>query len=293
MTVIAMMAGAASIASAQEDARLQAPLNHFFVVIPGDAYEAIRTSDFMTRTFAPFEARTTARNDQTYTGIYFYGRKTYFEFFEPEAQGPVGAAGIALGTDRPGQAASVESAWKAAMGGADRGVVTRKMEADEPPWFEMVSGAGQGPRLRLWFMEYAKEFLPRWYPALTPDRGVSRAEVLDRYVAKIGRSADREKALLGDVVGLTLGLDLVDRTALLSHLEASGWKVSEGDAGTARADGPEGVRISVKPRTGAGGITNIEFALQRAVEKESRRFGSSAALTLEGRRAVLRTQVEP
>lgn len=293
MAVLSMALTLPLVPQAQGDLRVPVPLNHFFVVVPSDAYEAIKTSEFMTRTFAPFEARTTARNDQTYTGIYFYGRKTYFEFFEPEAQGPVGASGIALGVDEGGQISLIEAAWKKALGGAERGAVTRKTETDEPPWFEMVAGAGQGPGLRLWFMEYAKGFLARWYPSLTAARGVTRAEVLDRYVAKIGRSADRETALLGDVIGLDLGLDGTDRTALLGHLGASGWTVVVDGTGNAVAEGPEGVRIRVEPKTGAGGIIGIDFALQRSVPKESHRFGSSVTLTLEGERARLRTGGRP
>ena len=295
-TVAAAFATALPLsATIQAQPRLQAPipLNHFFVVLPKDAYDAIRNSEFMTKTFAPFEARTTARNDQTYTGIYFYGRKTYFEFFEPEAQGPVGASGLALGVDSSGHVAALESAWKKALGGAQQGPVTRKTETGEAPWFEMVSGAGQGPALRLWFMEYHPDFLARWYPALSSARGVTRAEVLDRYVAKIGRSADREEALLGNVTGLTLALDPPDRNALVAHLRASGWVVADTDDGGAEGRGPESVRIVVGPKKTVGGIVGVAFALQKSVPKATYPFGSSVTLTVEGAQAVLRTDARP
>src|SRR5262249_46010053 len=47
-------------------------LNHFFVVTDPGTYSAMRSSSFPSQEFAPFEQRTTARNDTTYTGIYFY-----------------------------------------------------------------------------------------------------------------------------------------------------------------------------------------------------------------------------
>ena len=282
---------------AQDPAALTTPLNHFYVVIPKDAYDAIRASEFMTKVFAPFEARTTVRNDQTYTGIYFYGRRTYFEFFEPDAQGPVGASGIALGTDTPGHLAPLEIAWKKALGGAQRGPVTRKTETGEAPWFEMLAGQGQGPGLRLWFMEYHPAFLKDWYPALTPARGVTRAEILDRYVAKIGGTAGRSRTRFGDVTSMTLVLDPMDRSALLGHLRASGWAVTEGGEGRAEAVGPDSVRIlvdaEVEPKKGPRGIVGVTFALSQSGPQVTHRFGSSVSLSLDGAQAVLRTDSRP
>ena len=175
-------------------------LNHFFVVVDAPSYEAARTSAFLTREFAPFEARTTVRNDKSYTGIYWYGRSTYFELFEPGDQGPAGASGLALGVEEPGASALVKQRWEAALGRGRRGLVTRKTETDEVPWFEMTY-AREIPGLRVWLMEYHRDFLARWYGSLTPARSITRAEVLDRYVAKIGQSDRRDTALLKDVVG--------------------------------------------------------------------------------------------
>ena len=157
-------------------------LNHFYVVVDAPTYEAARTSAFLTRVFAPFEARTTVRNDTSYTGSYWYGRRTYFELFEPPAQGPIGASGLALGVEEPGASAVVQQRWKDALGTAGGGLVTRKTETDEAPWFEM-SYTGEIPGLRVWLMEYHRDFLARWYATLTPgafDRSSGRPRPLRR-----------------------------------------------------------------------------------------------------------------
>ena len=143
-------------------------LNHFFVVVDAVSYRALQESSYMTGAFAPFEIRTTARNDQTYTGAYWYGRRTYFEAFEPDAQGPLGASGLAFGVDGKGESAVVKAAWAAAFGGADSGTVTRKTENGEPAWFQMTYAKAQAG-LRVWLMEYDLDFLARWYPR--PDQG--------------------------------------------------------------------------------------------------------------------------
>ncbi len=238
--VLAATAGAAPRQQAGAGAA-QPPvfLNHFFVVVDAASYQAARSSAFLTRELAPFEARTTVRNDMSYTGIYWYGRRTYFELFEPGSQGQQGASGLALGVEEPGASAGVRRRWQEALGAAGGGPVTRKTENDEPPWFEMTFSR-EIPGLRVFLMEYHAEFLVRWYGELTKPRSIARADVLDRYVAKIGLADRRERALLQDVVGLEIALAPPDRETLVKQLRAVSWLAQ--DAGEAVVcSGPESV----------------------------------------------------
>src|SRR5574341_4090 len=214
--------GALSSTTASSERGPLVPLNHFYVVVDAPSYAAARTSAFLTREFAPFEARTTVRNDKSYTGIYWYGRRTYFELFEPGEQGPAGTSGLALGVEEPAASAMVKLRWEDALGTAGGGLVTRKTETEEVPWFEMTYSR-EIPGLRVWLMEYHREFLARWYETLTPPRSITRADVLDRYVAKIGQSNRRESALLKEVIGLTIALAPAEREALVRQLRAVGW----------------------------------------------------------------------
>jgi hypothetical protein len=260
-------------------------LNHFYVVVDASTYEAARTSAFLTREFAPFEARTTLRNDKSYTGIYWYGRRTYFELFEPGAQGPAGASGLALGVEEPEASAAVKHRWQDALGTASGGLVTRKTATDEVPWFEMTYAA-EMPGLRVFLMEYHRDFLARWYGALTPARSITRADVLDRYVAKIGQVERRESALLREVTALTIALPASERETLVKQLRAVDWTATdEADAVVCR--GPESERIRlVTPADARTGIVEVEFSLQHAVPKAAHRVGS-AELRLEGEAARL------
>ena len=260
-------------------------LNHFYVVVDAATYAAARTSAFLTREFAPFEARTTVRNDKSYTGIYWYGRRTYFELFEPGEQGPAGASGLALGVEEPAASALVQQRWEDALGTAGGGLVTRKTETDEVFWFEMTY-AREIPGLRVWLMEYHRDFLARWYGTLTKARSITRADVLDRYVAKIGRSDRRESALLKDVVGLTIAFAPAEREALVGQLRAVGWTATD-DANAVVCRGPDAERFRlVTPVDARPGIVEVEFSLQHAVAKATHRIGN-AELRLEGTSARL------
>lgn len=281
------------LAGARGSAAAGAPvfLNHFFVVVSAATYDAARKDAFLTGEFAPFESRTTVRNDTSYTGIYWYGRHTYFELFEPGLQGPEGASGLALGVEEPGASAGVRQRWQEALGTASSGPVTRKTEADEVPWFEM-SYASALAGLRVFLMEYDKGFLARWYGELTSARGIARADVLDRYVAKIGRSSQRERALLGDVTGLEIAMAPADRETLVRQLRAVAWIAQ--DAGDAVVcTGPESERLRlVPPREGRTGVLAADFSLQRAFEASVHRVGG-AELWLEGTTARLVVVVPP
>jgi len=262
------------------------------VVTDASTYREAQASTFMTRDFAPFEKRTTVRNDTTYTGIYFYGRHSYFELFDPGAQGPEGSSGLAFGVETPGASAEVKALWAKAAGGADGGPVTRRTEAAEVPWFEMTypqggrPGTANAPVLRLWLMEYASDFLARWYPELTAARSISRADVLDRYVARIGEASRRDAFLMKDVTTLTLALPAEDRERLRAPLRAVGYAVRE-EKGTTVCTGPD-VRLRIVPPTGAArGVVEVEFSLQSRAAPVKRRLGN-AVMTVEGDRARLR-----
>jgi hypothetical protein len=267
-------------------------LNHFYVVVDSDTYEAMQQSTFVTQTFAPFEKRTTVRNDKTYTGIYWYGRHTYFELFEPGAQGPRGASGIAFGADAPGGGAAVKRLWAEALGGADSSRITRRTDNADVPWFEMTYVPGpEGPSelsaLRTWFMEYDREFLARFYPALTPARSITRADVLDRYVAKIGQGNRRAEFRLKDVTELTVALADGDLEALRKEVQSAGWTVTSEPAALVCL-GPEGVRLRVVASSPAeAGIREARFSLQGSGDLMEHRLGS-AVLSIDSTSARLR-----
>ena len=88
--------------------------------------------------------------------------------------------------------------------------------------------------------------------------------VVIRYVAKIGRAADRETAMLRDVTRLTLALDDASRDQLRSHVLPVGWSASapSGEAPVVFT-GPEGVVLEVVKATEARrGIIEARFSVQ-------------------------------
>ena len=241
-------------------------LNHFYVVPDAATYEALRQSAFLKESFAVFEARTTVRKDMSYTGIYFYGDHTYFEFLPPGPGFAEHATGVAFGVEASGAGSALAPRLQEALGVSVKDTaITRQAEGKDVPWFHMITAEGPGDRqpFTTWVMEYESAFLDQWYPTLPPKtRGIERASVLDRYVAKVGPADARTSRQLLDVTALRIALGPQDRSPFLAQCRVLGYAVEE-NADGATCVGPE-VRFVLQP--GEGGIVGFDMKLRTPVD---------------------------
>ena len=258
-------------------------LNHFYLVLDAQTYEEIKGSEFLREEFAAFEHRTTVRADITYTGIYFYGTHTYFEFFAPGEYDRIqGNGGIASGVEAPGASDRLRQRLERyTKTPALNNVVTRRVDEKEHLWFHMVAVAykDSSAKLSTWLMEYHEDFLKNWYPELSPkSSGITREEILERYAAKIGEHEKREGKYLEDVVEMTLALGETDRAFFIKEREAFGYKIA-GDRDQTVCEGP-GIKYTILGGTASpGAISSIKMSLKRDKDgKKNYRFGSRSVL---------------
>jgi Family of unknown function (DUF5829) len=262
-------------------------LNHFFFTLDTESYNAIQASQFLRDEFAPFEQRTTVRQDMSYTGIYFYGAHTYFEFFEAgRGLGRVsGASALAFGVETVGASQRLKSRLEPEAMTVGVRPITRRVGDRDVDWFYMTAVAAGSPLLQTWVMEYRESFLGDWHAELKPTtRGITRAEILERYAAKLGEDDRRRQKLLEDVIEITLALPDAERRELLKECEAFGYRVS-GDQ--RRCEGP-GITFTLSTPTGAtSGITAVKFALRHLKQGQKLYgFGRTALQFNDDRTAV-------
>lgn len=233
-------------------------LNHFYVVLDHETYAAIEANPFLRKEFASFEKRTTVRRDSTYTGLYFYGTNTYFEFFDASTEKrAVGESGIAFGVDASGAMPKVP--------GASAGEITRQWDGKQVPWFQRLSPAERvAPGIDTWVMEYLPDFLKQWRPELEVGQGVSRAEVLKRY--KRALASNPPLPMLEDVTGLTIALETSEKERFLAWNSAIRTRFA----------------LTFEPvKDGARGIRRVEFRLRRPPPASTlMMFGLHSTLTL-------------
>lgn len=241
-----------------------APLNHFYVVPDGATFAAIQATPFLREQFGVYEERTTVRTDISYTGAYFYGTNSYFEFLPPDATRRTGEAGVAFGIEDEGGSAALEQGLSRALGRPLRNfVVTRRLGDADLPWFRMVGlESAPGAPFSTWSMEYDPAFLARWHGELPPaSRAITRANVLTRYAESLGQAKGRDARWLRDVTGLVLGLDAADRAAFESQLRAYGYRLETRGAETIASGGA--TTFTLRPAvSGARGVLEAVFAVK-------------------------------
>ena len=189
-------------------------LNHLLVFVDRDTYRALSASGFLNEYFACSEERTT--HDQatgmSWTGRYYYGRQTYFEFMNPDKTSWAPRDGLAFSIESEGGSDDLARRLEQGTGqDARRYKRNRRYQDQDIPWFWSVEiPRRDDARLISWVMEYDPGFLGSWSPQLPPRQAVSdQAEItrngfLTRYRSAIGDNLpDR---LFRDITSVTVTL---------------------------------------------------------------------------------------
>ena len=226
-------------------------LNHLLVFVDRDTYRALSASGFLNEHFACSEERTT--HDQatgmSWTGRYYYGCHTYFEFMNPEKTSWAPRDGLAFGIEAEGGSEDLARRLKQATESED--LVRRLKQATEVevrryrrdrryqdqdiPWFWSVEiPRADDAWLISWVMEYDPGFLDRWAPDLPPGMtsagtpGIARNRFLTRYRSAIGD--DLPDRLFRDITSVTVTLPPDEADLLESELRVYGFVPMKDDS---------------------------------------------------------------
>ena len=280
---ITLMTG--SLIPSRRDPKLPSsvPLNHFYVVVDSDTYKAIEQSPFLRKEFAVSEQRTTTRTDMSYTGVYFYGDNTYFEFFDASqtAVGRLSDSGLALGVDQAGGLAAIkrELAPKFSVGEAP---ITRGFEGQQVPWFYMAvpKNFPMSSGLRFWVMEYHPKFLMEWNPrSAGKNDGISRKQILQRYADVL--KGVPGKPFLKDVIAITIAADASTQKSLIDLCRHLNYR-ERVDGRTTILDGDD-IEIRLVDETKeARGIQQITMRVTGKPKQTEYRFGARSTLKFHG-----------
>lgn len=259
-------------------------LNHLYVIPDAETYAALAASTFLREAFAVSEERTTVRPDMTYSGLYFYGEDTYFEFLPPDGPLPEGRTGVAFGIESPGGTARLEEALAEVGVKGSSFPVSRNLDGEDLPWFDMFAAMpDHAAWLSLFTLEYDPAFLARWHGELPPKSdAISRRSVLERYAAQL--EIDREAPLFRDIEEVELALGPYDLADLHKVLTAAEYRIEESEGGWT-ANGP-GVRFVVRETEARSRIAAFRMSLRRRAERQTIELGR-ARLSIEGLSATL------
>ncbi len=243
-------------------------LNHLLVFVDRYTYRALSASGFLNEYFACSEERTT--HDQatgmSWTGRYFYGRHTYFEFMNPDKTSWAPRDGLAFGIESEGGSATLARRLEQGTGrDVRRYIRNRRYQDQDIPWFWSVEMPRRDDaRLISWVMEYDPGFLGSWAPHMPPRQSVSDQ-------ADITRSGflTRYRAAIGDDLSGRLFRDITSVTVTLPPDEADLLEVELGIYGYVAADSRKGkVDPGEDSETGIEPMTSLERTKLRGPDLE-------------------------
>ncbi len=264
---------------AQPVAETPVYLNHFYLTVDNATYAMITGSDFLRTRFAPFEERRTVRTDSTYTGAYFYGRNTYFEFFNSATERrAVGDSALAFGVEQPGALDALASTM-AGAGEVSRDLRTRELDGRQVPWFSQLAFGSFGSdtaHIRSFIMEYDPAFLRDWHAGASPSDGtIERANILRRYVAVLPQKP--KAPLLVDVTAVTLAAERWEADQLARQLRLFGYTAAADDT---VFKGPDLTLYLVAASPSRHGIQRVSFRTAGTPERPLEySFGPRSKLT--------------
>jgi len=254
-------------------------LNHFFVVPDGDTYRALAESEFLRKSFAVTETRTTVRADSTYSGLYLYGEHTCLEFLwaiDDRSIG-IGDSGVAFGVEEHGALQHISEALPLEFP-AKLSEISRELDGRPVPWFLMASPRSLPYKgstgFSFWLMEYDSRFLAEWHSSSAGTmQSITRHGVLARYAATL-----REKPAdpcFRDIVGLTVALEESQITFFTALCKSFGFGV--GVAGDMTVlQGPAFELRLIPEESRSRGILEATLRLNhRPAQPREHRFGTT------------------
>ncbi len=257
------------------------------MVLDSPTYHALEEDAFLREHFAVNEKRTTTNAEMTYTGLYFYGVHTYFEFFDIAESSPhrVADCGIAFGVDQPGAIRVLQEKLGPSLEPAVKSV-TRLYRDKQVPWFFMATPRSipyEG-RMSSWVMEYHPEFLASWNPhPRGTNRGISRREILRRYAEVL---PPRNEPVLEDVVGLTVAADASATESLVHFCLQLGYQVEGNKGGNVDLRGPDFILQLIPATESVFGIREIRMRMRSLPAGEVERYFGQSMMKFVGPSAV-------
>jgi hypothetical protein len=245
-------------------------LNHVYIVLDSDTFNAVNDSELITKEFSGYEKRTTTTADgDTWSGSYLYGMETYIEFFDiaTEDWARVGYSGLALGVEEADAISWVGEQLSKVLTDCSVRYSLRRLDKDgsEVPWFYytwLECGEEENVKaLYLWIMEYHEDFLSTMMPEMYPESGdITRKSYLQRF-------SDPERHVR-NISGIRVLLPTEESAVLVAELRAVGWSITQQSESTI-CKGPDFEVIVDHADEGTMGIKEIHFILSRIKEGET------------------------
>ncbi len=241
-------------------------LNHVYVVVDSSTYEEIAHSKFIIHEFADFiQATSSTDDDESWTGTYLSGEKTYLEILNASQRHNSNASFCGLGfcTENEGDIENLKLLMRDKVDCNVDVVLKKRKSADTIfPWFKKIvcEKFKQNYVMDSWILEYDKNYLKNMLPdAPASDWGITRKHYNKRYFD--------DSRYLKDITGVTLALDRKNYDALVQKFQIFGYSVIKDGVRTLCKG--QGITYEIIPAAlGQIGVQKIKFSLIKPKQED-------------------------
>lgn len=244
-------------------------LDHVFGVVDDETATAVASSDFLP-VFGRFEVATVAADEESWTGRYLFGRRTYLELFGPddlsESDASEASAGLGLSARERG-GLDVITERMARWGERVRiGRRTREEGVDQVSWFDYLEAADVAPTFTAWVMEFLED----------PSDLQIREAAFEAWMARSrapASSPDPPGPVLSDLCLVQLTMSAANIAATASMLSAAGFETESTSDLVVAQDAETTIELHTAP--GPTELKRVEFTLDSAGMERVETLGRS------------------
>jgi hypothetical protein len=238
---------------------------HSIFFLDHTSFQAVRDSPLIAA-LAGTEFRYTQTNDDSYSGFYLYGRQTFIEFMEQDAEDPPGSSGLGLIVEQSNALAGVTQRLRQRFGGDFR-IHSKIASMGNVPWYRWV---GFDMEDEFILSAFVQETEPGYLAAIHPEAQIKYP--LSRQVYESWRY--RPERPLQDVTAISVAIEKpAERSRLSAYFHALGWSVQRGEGGFV-ATGPN-LEVIIEPAEKRKGIREIRFTLNSPVAEQVLELGAT------------------
>ncbi|MFA5074523.1 MAG: DUF5829 family protein [Candidatus Babeliales bacterium] len=263
-------------------------LNHFNTLIDEYTYNEIKKSDFLKNEFCNCKEQTNSNSKESWTGIYFTGENTYFEFFNNKDKKKlqenlnVGEVGIGFSVDSKKEIEKIIEIFKQKFANNEiHGLFERKIDDKITPWFYYIEPTNMLPLFDTWVMAYHADYLNFKNIKKFDNNIFTRQE----YNKNFNTVPFDENKLFRDIVEMTLLLTKENINKFVEQLNLLGYTCKESQDYVI-CNGPDIVFKLKASSNQISKILKLQISLNREIENnQSYKLGKST-LRLEHKTAI-------
>jgi sorbitol-specific phosphotransferase system component IIA len=266
-------------------------INHVYLAIDSATMSALNGNIFMKDELAGAEFRKTElSNSQSYTGLYLYGKNSYFEFLQ-DTETPIGFTGIGFGIESPRGFDNFVENVRSKTNFVEVSLQERNLGASQVKWYNSLwfmdsiiyvqdSLAYNEMPIYCWVMSYHEDYFKHKGLPISGDGRLTAASYLSQH------NLIRTGKIIKDFTGMKLQLTAGELLMFEKYLIDIGGKKRRGKGKSFEINGFE-IYIDVISTSAKKPLKTMIFETNKSHKKQKIDISPTISLSLHKKRGSI------